>query len=87
MGNGPWRPAREIERAVERGELDMAEAIAKDLARNSGRPIPLALAAKLLPLVAAQRGAEYDRWAARWLGRWLTETPRTVDRARGRACR
>ena len=51
----------------------MAVAIAKDLARESGRPIPLPLAASLLPLVAAQRTEEYDAWALRWLVRWASE--------------
>jgi hypothetical protein len=51
----------------------MAAALAKDLARKHGRPIPLPLALKLLPLAAADSDT-YDVWACRWLARWLSET-------------
>ena len=51
----------------------MAVAIAKDFAARHGRPIPLGVALKLLPLVAAKRPERYDAWARRWLIRWLTE--------------
>lgn len=50
----------------------MAAARAKDFQREHGRPIPLALALRLLPSVAADP-ATYDAWACRWLLRWLTE--------------
>lgn len=73
MGNPPFRPLKEIEREIERGDLRMAVAIAKDFAAKHGRPIPLAVALKLLPLVAAKRPDRYDAWARRWLIRWLTE--------------
>ena len=53
----------------------MAIAIAKDVAREYGRPIELDLALKLLPLVATQQLDTYDQWACRWLTRWLAETP------------
>jgi len=72
MGLGPYRPARELERAIERRELDIAIAIAKEIARE--RPIGLALALRLVSLVAAE-GRDYDLWACRWLARWLAETP------------
>jgi hypothetical protein len=75
MGPTAYRPARELERAAERGELDIAVGIAKDLAREHGRPIPLNLALVLLPLIAAEQPEAYDGWALRWLGRWIAETP------------
>ena len=82
MGLGPQRPRRELERAVERGDLGMSVAIARDMAREGGRPIPLNLALRLLPLVATQQTDAYDGWACRWLTRWLSETPgATIERA------
>jgi hypothetical protein len=82
MGLGPYRPVRDLERAVDRADLRMAIAAAKDIAREYGRPIPIALALRLLPLVLAKRHEEYDRWACRWLARWLAETGGvTIDRA------
>jgi hypothetical protein len=73
MGPGPYRPARELELAIERRELDIAIGIARDIARER-RPIGLALALRLVSLVAAE-GVDYDSWACRWLARWLAETP------------
>lgn len=73
MGVGPYRPVRELEAAIERRELDIAIGIAKDIARER-RPIGLALALRLVALVAAE-GSDYDSWACRWLARWLGETP------------
>ena len=73
MGPGPYRPARELERAIDRRELDIAIGIARDIARER-RPIGLALALRLVSLVAAE-GSDYDAWACRWLARWLAETP------------
>jgi len=82
MGPTAYRPARELERAAERGELDIAIGIAKDLAREHGRPIPLDLALVLLPVVATRRPEAYDTWALRWLGRWIAEAPgATIDAA------
>jgi hypothetical protein len=54
-------------------------ALADELRIERGRPIPLDVALKMLPL-AAQR-PDYDRWACRWLARWLTETRPTADQA------
>jgi hypothetical protein len=76
MGVGPYRPTRELEAALERRELDIAIGIAKDIARER-RPIGLALALRLVALVAEQ-GEDYDVWACRWLARWLHETPQTT---------
>jgi hypothetical protein len=82
MGQGPYRPTRELEGALARGELDMAIAHAKEVADRRGRPIDLGLALGFLPLVVAQRVAEYDGWALRWLGRWIDEAPKaTIDQA------
>jgi hypothetical protein len=80
MGLGPYRPLKDVERALERGDLGMAVAAAKDCAREHGRPIHIELSLRFLPLIAAQQHEEYDRWACRWLTRWLTETPgATID--------
>jgi hypothetical protein len=82
MGNPPFRPVKEIECALERGDLRMAIAIAKDFTREHGRPIPLAVALKLLPLVASQSPREFDAYALRWLTRWIDETPAgTIEQA------
>ena len=82
MGLGPYRPLRDLERYLERGQLKMAVAAAKDVSHEYGRPIGLELALRFLPLVAAQQLDAYDGWACRWLARWLTETPGvTADQA------
>jgi hypothetical protein len=75
MGFGPYRPLRDLERALERGQLKIAVAAAKDVSHERGRPIGLDLALRFLPLVAAQQLDAYDGWACRWLARWLNETP------------
>jgi hypothetical protein len=81
MGLGPYRPVRDLERALARADLRMAVAAARDCAREYGRPIDLELALRFLPLVAAKDGA-YDAWACRWLVRWLRESPqRSIDDA------
>jgi hypothetical protein len=82
MGLGPDRPISELERAIGRADLGMAVAIARDFARERGRPIGLDLSLRLLPLVAAQQLEAYDGWACRWLARWLGETRgATIDQA------
>lgn len=73
MGPGPHRPMRDLEGAIRRGDLEMAIAIARDFARDRGRPIALDLALELLPLVVVQDLDAYDAWACRWLARWLGE--------------
>lgn len=75
MGLGPYRPLRDLEHALERGQLKMAVAAAKDVSHEYGRPIGLDVALRFLPLVAAQQLDAYDGWACRWLARWLNETP------------
>jgi hypothetical protein len=78
----PFRPAHEFDAAVQRGDLPLASAIAKDIAREVERPIPLERALELLALGAAQQAGSYDAWALRWLARWATETPgATIDEA------
>jgi hypothetical protein len=75
IGLGPYRPLRDLERALERGQLKLAVAAAKDLSHEYGRPIGLDLAQRFLPLVATQQLDAYDGWACCWLARWLNETP------------
>lgn len=70
MGPRPWKPAVELEGALDRGDLAFAKALA--LEASEERPLPLDLAARFLPLVAAA-GEDYDAWARRWLVRWLGE--------------
>jgi hypothetical protein len=73
MTTRPYRPVRELEAAIARGELDFALAHAKEVARERGGPLDLGLALGLLTLVAAQQREAYDAWALRWLARWLAE--------------
>jgi hypothetical protein len=73
MGLGPWRPIRDLENAIARGDLKMSAALAKDAEREYGRPIQLDLALRLVSLAAAERRT-YDAWACRWLARWLSES-------------
>ena len=81
MGLGPYRPIKDLEHALDRGDLRMAVAAAKDCQREYGRPINLDIAVRFLPLLAADT-AGYDTWACRWLTRWLTETPApTIEQA------
>jgi hypothetical protein len=78
----PYRPARELGDAIERGELDFALALAKDVARERNRPLDLDIALALLPLVADQQSAVYDAWALRWLRRWIGESSEpTIEQA------
>ena len=74
--------ALHLERALEREELDIAVACAKDVTGEYGQPIRLDLAVRFLPLVAVQRPEAYDAWALRWLARWSTESAgATIDGA------
>lgn len=84
MGEAPYRPVRELEGAIERGELDFALAYAHELTRESGRPLDLELALGLLGLIAVQRPEAYDAWALRWLGRWMNESQRPTIRTTAR---
>jgi len=75
MNPRPYRPAAELEAALKRGDLDLAVALAREVAEDRHRPLELGVALQFLPLVAAQRPDDYDGWASRWLVRWLTEAP------------
>jgi len=69
----PYRPTRELEAHLARGELDFAIALARGLADEGARPLDLALSARFLPLIALQRPAAFDVWTLRWLERWCGE--------------
>jgi hypothetical protein len=82
MGPRPWRPAAELEKALERGDLRYAVALAEEVRQERGRPIELATAARFLPLIATASPGEYDAYALRWLGRWVVETGNaTIEQA------
>src|SRR5438094_8091573 len=82
MSRTPYRPVRELEGAIERGELDFALAHAKELARERRGPLDLELAVGLLPLIASQQPGAYDAWALRWLVSWTRESRQpTIDAA------
>jgi hypothetical protein len=69
----PFRPVRELEAHLQRGELDFAIALAKMAARERVRPLELELTVRFLPLVAIQRPDDFDVWTLRWLERWCVE--------------
>jgi len=75
LGPRPWRPADELDGALERGDLRYAISLAEELRLERARPIPLAVALRFLPLIARESPREYDAWAVRWLTRWLAEMP------------
>jgi hypothetical protein len=75
----PYRPIRELEAHLDRGELDFALALAREMADERGRPLELELMARFLPLVALQRPAEYDTWTLRWLERWCEQLHRRAS--------
>ena len=75
MNPRPYRPAAELEAALARGDLELAVALAREVAEDRHRPLELGVALRFLPLVASQRPDDYDGWASRWLVRWLTEAP------------
>jgi hypothetical protein len=74
IGPRPWKPAVELDGALDRGDLPYAITLAHEVAED--RPLDLRLAARFLPIVAMQRTEQYDAWAKRWFVRWLNETPR-----------
>jgi hypothetical protein len=69
----PYRPVRELEAHLDRGELEFALALARAIAVERERPLDLALTIRFLPLVARARPADYDLWTLRWLERWCAE--------------
>jgi len=82
MGPRPWKPAVELDAALERGELRFAMSLAEELRLERGKPIDLATASRFLPLIAKESPQEFDAWALRWLSRWVSETPgATIEQA------
>lgn len=75
MGPRPWKPAAELDAALDRGDLRYAVTLAEEVRTDRGAPIELETAARFLPLIAQESPREFDAWAVRWLGRWLAETP------------
>ena len=69
----PYRPARELEAHLDRGELEFALALAKVIVRERGRALDLELVLRFLPLIALQRAEAFDAWTLRWLERWCGE--------------
>ncbi len=75
MAPRPFKPAVEFEDAVRRGDLALAVAFARDLARERGVPVTLERALQLVMLASREQPEAYDLWARRWLVRWLNEAP------------
>ncbi len=69
----PYRPARELEAHLDRGELEFAIALARAISTEREHPLDLDVMLRFLPLVAVKRPAEFDGWALRWLERWCGE--------------
>jgi hypothetical protein len=69
----PYRPVRELEAHLDRGELDSAIAIARGLPSERAAPLGLDLMLRFLPLVALQRPDDYDVWTLRWLECWCAQ--------------
>ncbi len=82
MGPRPWRPAAELDAALDRGDLRYAIALADEVRAIRGRPVALDTATRFLPLIARESPREYDAYALRWLARWLGEAgAATIERA------
>src|ERR1700693_219643 len=87
MGPRPYTPRLELDGALDRGHLDHAIVLARELSEDSRRPIPLDVALRFLSLGATERAEQYDGWALRGLVLWIAETPgATIDRAAEFAC-
>jgi len=84
----PYRPVRELEAHLDRGELDFAITLARTLADERARPLELELTLRFLPLVALQRPQAFDVWTLRWLERWCGELRgrASIDEAGEVAC-
>jgi hypothetical protein len=67
-------PCAEFQRAVERGNLLQAKALAKVVAQSAGK-LSLGDALALLTLMAAKHDIAYAREALRWLARFVSEVP------------
>ncbi|HXN40016.1 MAG TPA: hypothetical protein VN892_18445 [Solirubrobacteraceae bacterium] len=57
--------------ALERGDLKYAVGLAEELRIEKGKPIPLNVALRFLPLIARESPNEYDAWKLRWLAHWI----------------
>ena len=66
-------PHAEFKRALERGNLWVAEAVARDLPK-----VPLEDALRLVHLYAEKESPKYERAAMRWLERYLVERTPTL---------
>ncbi len=87
MGPRPWKPAAELDGALDRGDLNYAITLAREVAEERRRPIDLDVALRLVGLVATRQPESYDAWAFRWLVRWISEAPEaTIERAAEVAC-
>jgi hypothetical protein len=75
----PYRPVRELEAHLERGELEFALALARALAQERERPLDLDVTVRFLPVIAAQRPDSFDPWSLRWLERWCAELSRRAS--------
>jgi hypothetical protein len=75
----PYRPVRELEAHLARGELDFAIALARAVSDERGRPLELEVTLGFLPVIAAQRPDLFDPWALRWLERWCGELRERVS--------
>ena len=73
MMGRPYRPLRELEDHLDRGELEFALVLARSIADERDRPLELELTVRFLPLIAVSRPAVYDPWTLRWLERWCDE--------------
>ena len=72
----PYRPVRELEAHLDRGELDFALALARAIAVERERPLDLDVTVRFLPLIASARPDAFDVWTLRWLERWCGELRR-----------
>jgi len=79
MAARPWKPAVELEGALQRGDLPYAVTLAAEVAEDQGRPIDLGAGLRFLPLVATGDPEHYDAWARRWLLRWSSETQASIE--------
>jgi hypothetical protein len=74
-------PRAEFQRAVERGNLLQAKALAKVVASNTGK-LSVADAVSLLFLMSAKRDPSYEKAALRWVARFVSDVPAvTIEEA------
>ena len=74
-------PRAEFQRAVDRGNLLQAKALAKVIAHNAGK-VSLGDALSLLYLMATKHDDAFERAALRWVVRFVSEVPAvTIEEA------